>query len=109
MKTESAAEAKADRMGRNAARHPIPRQGTKLRSMYDFFYARKGSPVDLAASRLTGSRDDGGRIAALRDFYGLDIRRLGPGYKHWVLAGEWFGRHYVDYIAGRLTETEVAE
>ena len=49
-------------------------------------------------------------MAALIDVYGLDIRsRSHPGAwgtgsseREYILAGEWFGKVYVDYIAEQL-------
>ena len=79
-------------------RHAVPAEGTKLRSLYDLFMCRKGEVLEDAISvRLKGN---GRALADLRDYYGLDIRCI--GYRQWVLAGEWFGRVYVDYIAERI-------
>ena len=47
----------------------------------------------------------GGRtITDLRDYYGLDIRKITT--RKWVLAGEWIGRTYVDYIADHLARLD---
>lgn len=76
----------------------IPREGTKLRSLYDVFQANKG----IVIAGGFGDRRISRKMEDLRDYYGLDIRRIRNG--HWVLAGEWFGLKYVDYIAERLNK-----
>jgi hypothetical protein len=43
-------------------------------------------------------------LSDLQDYYGLDIRRISRG--KWVLAGEWFGLTYLDYIQEHLTSLE---
>lgn len=103
MRTESAACAK--RAGKVNQRAPRP--GTRLRELYDLFHVYRGEPRPF----IFGDKDRF-KIEQLRDFYGLDILVLGhekrtlPGAGHgpgiWVLAGEWFGRHYVDYIAEHI-------
>jgi hypothetical protein len=82
----------------------IPREGSRVRAAYDFFYANKGVTVEFQFDKFGG---DNNLINKLTDFYGLDIRRIRNGSARvgrvstWVLAGEWFGRVYVDYIAER--------
>ena len=61
------------------------------------FCANKGVPV-----RYVTRQNNPNQISVLCDEYGLDIRRL--AYRKWVLAGEWFGDVYVDYIADRINE-----
>lgn len=72
-----------------------PREGTRLRATYDLFMANRGVPIDWRHPDRHGAT-----VAQLRDFYGLDIRRIGP--KRYVLAGEWFGKTYIDYISDHL-------
>lgn len=79
-----------------------PRKGTRLRAAYDLFQANKGRPIAFLSGDFGGTN----AIAALVDYYGLDIRCLRRG--EWILAGEWFGRVYVDYVAQRLTQSEAA-
>lgn len=78
---------------RRAPVNEAPREGTKLREAYDLFVANKGKPVSFKR-RTNRLIDD------LIDYYGLDIRCIRNG--QWVLAGEWFGRSYQDYIAEHL-------
>lgn len=78
MRTESAAQAKAPH---RAANQRVPRQGSRMRALYDVLMKNKGLVVTLV----------------LRN----DDRGSGPG--RYVLAGEWFGREYRDYIAERIT------
>lgn len=87
----------------NYALSQKPAEGTKLRELYDRFMVQRGKIVTFSAG--TGAASV--QINQLRDFYGLDIRNVGRG--RWVLAGEWVGRVYVDYIAERLKEQEVLQ
>lgn len=72
-----------------------PAAGTHTRAIYDVFMRQKGKPI-----AFTPGKRDYEVMDRLRDFYGLDIRRVDKG--KWVLAGEWFASKYVDYIAERL-------
>ncbi|WP_458756651.1 hypothetical protein ACSVBT_12790 [Afipia sp. TerB] len=90
---------------RLAPTNSIPREGSKIRKVYDLFYANKGRPVEFQTSDC----GDPNIIGKLIDFYGLDIRLIRNGSSRvgrrsqWILAGEWFGLTYVDYIADHLT------
>jgi hypothetical protein len=82
-----------------------PGSGTRLGDLYELFKANEGIPI----GGLSFTRSDYSGIGQLQDYYGLDIRciRRGGhqrGKSTWVLAGEWFGSEYVDYIAQRITE-----
>ena len=78
-----------------------PRQGSRLRAIYDVFVENKGKPIEMPAGL------DKGNMAQLTDYYGLDIRHIQRGFHRnginrpslYVLAGEWFGKTYIDYIA----------
>lgn len=83
---------------RKQGANSVPREGTKWRAMYDLLMANKGIPVDIPLNEF--GKSHGRIVAALRDFYGLDIVRISRG--RWVLAGEWKGSQYVDYIADRI-------
>ncbi len=72
----------------------IPREGSKIRAVYDLFQANKGRVIFI---NFNGVHPD-----QLTDYYGLDIRNM--GYGKWVLAGEWFGKVYLDYISARFEE-----
>lgn len=93
MRVLSAAASKRNESLLNGAQMK-PREGTALRGVYDFFISQKGVPI--AWKRKRGDTN----IDRLKDIYGLDIRCLRQGL--WVLAGEWFGSTYVDYIADRI-------
>ena len=89
-----------------------PSPGTRLGYAYDVFTNNKGVPIHGCAAEIFGGPHSRRAISDLRDYYGLDIRcvdrgggRARRGAK-WVLAGEWFGRVYVDYIAERLSSSE---
>jgi|SRR5687768_2162379 len=77
--------------------NPFPKEGTRIRDVYDLFQANKGVPIDFKTNRTGASTRV---VSDLVDFYGLDIRRIRNGV--WVLAGEWFGKVYVDYIAQNI-------
>ena len=89
-----------------AALQKVPREGTKIRELYDLFQAHKG--VMFMHDNLTEIYP-ANCIGQLTDYYGLDIRNLGAlpndtpgtgrGGSKWILAGEWFGSKYIDYIA----------
>lgn len=70
-----------------------PKPGTKLRGIYDLFQENKGLPLHFPTSGSSG-------LYQLTDFYGLDIIRLKKNT--WLLAGEWYGKVYVDYVAERI-------
>src|SRR5882672_2543672 len=76
----------------------IPKEGTKTLELYDLFQANKGKIIHKPISKIYNSVF----IRALTDYYGLDIMNL--GYGKWVLAGEWVGNNYVDYIAAELNK-----
>lgn len=84
--------------------HRAPKEGTRLRRLYDLLMANKGVPIEqpltMFENRPAGVA--GALIEQLRNYYGLDIRKL--RYGRWVLAGEWFGTTYRDYIVDRLRE-----
>ena len=83
-----------------AAHKSAPKPGSTLRRIFDALHERSGLPT-----RLDGVSKVRSAIENLRTSYGLDIRAIrhgGAGGTQWVLAGEWFGTRYVDYVAQRL-------
>lgn len=107
MRCQTAAKSKSKNQ-KGAPLQSVPREGTRLRAVYDLFQAQRGLPVEYQHGQ--GER----LFAQLTDFYGLDIRRLRNGSSRvgristYILAGEWFGRVYVDYIAERLEKDRAA-
>jgi hypothetical protein len=81
----------------HAPRNAIPSEGSKLRAIYDRFQASKGRVIEF-------SRTNDRPLLDLQDYYGLDIRRVSRG--KWVLAGEWFGRVYLDYVSEHLASQD---
>lgn len=79
----------------NNLHHLYPTEGTKIRRVYDLFCANKGKVIDYR-------KDHSAVINQLRDVYGLDIICLQP--RKWCLVGEWFGNHYVDYLAEKVNK-----
>lgn len=97
MKPDSAAVAKGRR---SQTTKLAPTEGSLLRRAYDLFMANKGIPVDVALTQFEGRNNHHRTLDDLQDYYGLDIRKIKNG--QWVLAGEWFGATYRDYIADRI-------
>lgn len=107
MRCETAARVKAwKRRHESVPLQVAPRVGTRLRKTYDALMACKGAPIEIQYRYL------GPDISMLVNFYGLDVRLVKQGSKRtdrlstYVLAGEWFGRVYVDYIAEHLASLE---
>lgn len=80
----------------------IPREGTKIRELYDLFIGRKGQVVRVAQA---GRRQTA--IRRLQDSYGLDVRPLGKG--RWMLVGEWCGKVYLDYTPEAIAENHLTD
>lgn len=76
---------------RGPAKRDIPKEGTKIRELYDLFMNNKGKVLDV----VLGSGNHHSK-EYLMDFYGLDIRCL--RYGKWCLVGEWDGDKYIDYV-----------
>jgi hypothetical protein len=57
----------------------------------------RGRWVDISPSSfgIKYSGHMGSISEALINRYGLDIRK---GHGKWLLAGEWFGKVYIDYV-----------
>jgi hypothetical protein len=75
----------------------IPKEGTKIRKIYDLLMENRGRWVDVSRSSF-GIKYSGALASiseALINGYGLDIRK---SYGKWLLAGEWFGKVYIDYV-----------
>ena len=80
-----------------------PKQGTKIRVLYELFQMNKGVVLNMPLTNIFPPR----YVYNLIDFYGMYIRRV--GYGQWILVGEWFGAKYVDYVASnkeRLADVE---
>jgi hypothetical protein len=85
-------------------RKDAPKAGASRR-LYDFLMERKGRVINMTQEQIGKELDIplgrvGYRVEYLRNFYGLDIRCFGHG--RYILAGEYVGNAYVDYIADEL-------
>lgn len=80
---------------KNQLFNEIPNEGTKCRKLYDLFISNKGKIINVSATIYPKTM-----IVYFIDFYGWDIRRVGKC--KWILAGEWYGKVYVDYIAENM-------
>ena len=94
MKVLSAEQMKGSKYGPKT-RRAHPKEGSKLRQLYDYFLMNRGLVIQISFNRK-----DCSNVEVLRDFYGLDIRNIRRGA--WVLAGEWINGKYKDYIAEQL-------
>lgn len=85
----------------------IPAEGSELRKLHDLFQSRRGEAIEINRHRYNQL---GSMIQNLIDYYGLDIRLLRRGHKErgglYILAGEWFGSRYEDYVAARIAASE---
>jgi len=92
----------------------MPKPGTKIRRLWDLLQMYKGEVIELPLSTEYNTG-----ITYLIDFYGLDIRKLedrqhkgrrgGSSCAKWILAGEWFGSEYVDYISRNKRKLKAVE
>lgn len=80
--------------GRNAFRRQIPKEGTRLRRLYDLLVSNRGKPIEVP---MDSRRFAQSMITQLVDFYGLDIRWFARG--QYILVGEWVGKVYIDYLS----------
>jgi hypothetical protein len=95
MKQMSAAQLKRTRRGRPP--DALPKEGSEIRRLYDYFYQNRGIPVPY----LHVTHNHGTQLRQLTVIYGLDIRRVSKGM--YCLCGEWNQRGvYIDYVAERL-------
>lgn len=86
----------------------VPVAGSRVRALFDLLFAAKGRVVarrEVMAlyAYLPTYRQACNMhfdIERLVDTYGLDVRKMGHG-GGLILAGEWFGKVYVDYIVER--------
>lgn len=104
MRVASVTEIKTDHWG---GTRDYPRPGTRARQVYDFLRLHRGRTVDtrpLWREMMMPSHkgEFGSILSRLQDDYGCDIRRVKNG--HYILAGEWFGSHYTDYVAQAIDE-----
>jgi len=90
--------ASADSIKRNKQLKNYPKEGSNLSRIYNLFNDHKGELVEFTVYK-THDRE---AVNQLIDYYGLDIRNVSR--KKWVLAGEWFGKIYIDYIADKIKE-----
>ena len=80
----------------------IPRPGTRIRAIYDLLMENKGKWIKVDSNKFQSVQAAWTSMTYLKNFYGLDIvgRGQGRGHKYgeWLLAGEWFGKVYIDYV-----------
>ena len=83
---------------------PLPSEGSLARRVYDQLFADNGKEVELKGLEGTHRGAIGAAIVALSDFYGMDIRHFSKS--KYILAGEWCGRVYIDYVVERMNEND---
>lgn len=94
MKGMSAAEIKR---GERTTRQLTPREGTKLRELFDVFQSNVGKPISVAPRNTKEGMRQRQSIDQLKNFYGMDIRHWQEPNYYWFV-GEWFGAVYVDFL-----------
>jgi hypothetical protein len=88
--------------GKRCAIQQVPREGSKVRMMYDLFNKYKGHSIYLGADKNVDLR-----VRYLGDFYGLDIVHVGKG--KWCMKGEWFGAKYVSYEVEKVLNVKIKQ
>lgn len=73
----------------------LPKEGSKIRELFDLFHAYKGQIIDFS----TFPKDLGSRINHLKIFYGMDIVYVGKCKR--CFRGEYIGAKYVSYADER--------
>lgn len=75
----------------------LPREGSKIRAVYDIFDRFKGQEINFTelVSTISERKDIHSRIKYLNDMYGMDIIHVRP--HTWKYVGEYIGSKYVDY------------
>jgi hypothetical protein len=96
MRMRTAAQSKGGL--RSRATQDEPREGTRLRRVYDALLSDRGEWVSLGHLLYHNCSHNGALIRQLRDFYGMDIEVRGRAKPKYRLVGEWFGRTYVSYV-----------
>ena len=97
MKDYSAAQIKASvkRRGKCRPLEPYPREGTKIRALFDLFVEFRGQIIDFGANSYKVDKTLGTRVKYLQDMYGMNITHLSLG--KWCYRGEYIGGKYVAY------------
>lgn len=72
--------------------HQLPREGSRIRGLYDLFSMYKGHIIDLGPAL---PKNHYMTIQQLVDFYGMDIHHIGKG--KFCFSGEYIGSRYVSY------------
>jgi hypothetical protein len=95
MKDYSASQIKK---GVKTSINQFPKDGSRVREMFDLFHNYKGQIIDFGIhenNRKECTRT-GNIIKYLYTFYGMDLAHVG---KHkWRFCGEYVGRTYVSYV-----------
>lgn len=76
----------------------FPREGSKIRELFDILNAYKGQVVDISDCADNLKNVDM-RIRQLIVFYGMDIVHVGKN--RWRFVGEYIGPAYVSYADGK--------
>ncbi len=100
MRVETASQSKGAGRRKTSA---LPGGGTKARKAYDILFSNRGRPV-YGLRHDFGGKDIGRLIEDLRDYYGCDIISTMGHNGYYLLAGEWFGVHYSDYVVQAIDQ-----
>lgn len=74
----------------------VPKDGTRLRAIYDALMDHKGEVVDIKDLLPITHHGRSQCLNQLRQNYELDIRMV--RHFHYRLVGEWDGLVYLDYL-----------
>lgn len=102
MRVASAADLKSSQSKQNNP-SGLPHEGTYIREVYDIFKANAGYIIQFDEMTTKQYHRFAAIINQLRDFYGCDIRTISKqgmrkDARQYLLAGEWIGEHYADYV-----------
>ena len=95
MKDYSAAQIKR---GYKAHIEQLPREGSKVRELFDLLHLYKGHIIDFgpdAVKQKNRFNNFHTRVLYLRNMYGMEIRYVGMG--KFIFEGEYIGATYVSY------------
>lgn len=105
MRVESVADIKPTKKGRvrKSSGDGLPHEGSSIRQLYDVFKENAGYVIKFDPMVTRQWTRFYAQINQLRDFYGCDIRKVGGyGAREYILAGEWIGAYYTDYVKARF-------
>jgi hypothetical protein len=109
MKDYSVTMIKRSLRGKPVHLEQMPKEGTRVRQLFDLFHAYKGQIIDLGMGPRTNTnpryKNIYGAMKQLKDAYGMDITSNGKG--GFCFHGEYFGTKYVSYVNDKPLKIKV--